>query len=192
MVRLSKIYTRTGDKGETRLVGGQKVPKDSARIGAYGTVDELNATLGLVRVAMRSADAEQACKDEVERFLAKVQNDLFDVGSDLATRIEDRWPGQPLVANDDITDLEQRMDRWNEDLEPLNSFVLPGGNEVSARLHLSRTVCRRAEREIIALAREEQVGELVVPYVNRLSDALFVLSRWVTRAMGSDELLWQK
>lgn len=192
MVRLSKIYTRTGDKGSTRLVGGQKVAKDSQRIAAYGTVDELNATLGLVRVAMRASDAEPAVKDDVEAFLRRVQNELFDLGSDLATRIEDRWPGQPLVELDDVTELERRMDAWNEDLAPLDSFVLPGGNEVAARLHLARTVCRRAEREVVTLAGEEPIGEPVVPYVNRLSDALFVLSRWVTHRMGAEEFLWEK
>lgn len=192
MVRLSKIYTKTGDKGSTRLVGGQKVQKDSLRIGSYGTVDELNACLGLVRVAMRASDAEQAARDDVETFLRKVQNDLFDVGSDLATRIEDRWPTQPLVDMDDVAELERRMDAWNEELEPLNSFVLPGGNEVAARLHLARTVCRRAERDIVALSREEAIGEPVIPYINRLSDALFVLSRWVTHRMGAEEFLWEK
>ena len=190
MVRLSKIYTRTGDKGETRLVGGQKVPKDGLRIGSYGAVDELNATIGLVRVALQGWD--DPARDDADGFLAKVQNDLFDLGSDLATRLEDRWAGQPLVEASDVTDLERRMDRWNEELEPLESFVLPGGNEATARLHLARTVCRRAERAIIALAREEAIGDPVIPYVNRLSDALFVLGRWLAKHMGTPEPLWQK
>lgn len=192
MVRLSKIYTRTGDKGSTRLVGGQKVAKDTRRIAAYGTIDELNATLGLVRVAMRASDADPAVKEDVEGFLRRVQNALFDVGSDLATYLEDRWAGQPLVEMQDVEELERRMDAWNDSLEPLDSFVLPGGNEVAARLHLARTVCRRAEREIVTLAREEPIGDPVIPYVNRLSDALFVLSRWVTHRMGAEEFLWEK
>ncbi|GMV39587.1 MAG: ATP--cob(I)alamin adenosyltransferase [Myxococcales bacterium] len=192
MVRLSKIYTKTGDKGSTRLVGGQKVPKDSLRIASYGTVDELNACLGLVRVAMRASDADPAARADIEAFLRRVQNELFDLGSDLATRMEDRWPGQPLVDMDDVTELERRMDAWNDELAPLDSFVLPGGNEVAARLHLARTVCRRAERDIVALSREEPLGEPVIPYINRLSDALFVLSRWVTHRMGAEEFLWEK
>lgn len=192
MVRLSKIYTKTGDKGSTRLVGGQKVPKDSLRIASYGTVDELNACLGLVRVAMRASDADPVARADIEAFLRRVQNELFDLGSDLATRMEDRWPGQPLVDMDDVTELERRMDAWNDELAPLDSFVLPGGNEVAARLHLARTVCRRAERDIVALSREEPLGEPVIPYINRLSDALFVLSRWVTHRMGAEEFLWEK
>lgn len=192
MVRLSKIYTRTGDGGSTRLVGGQKVDKDSPRITAYGTVDELNATLGLVRVANRSETADVTTRAVLEAFLRRVQNDLFDLGSDLATRLEDRWEGQPLVDPADIDDLEHRMDVWNEELEPLNSFVLPGGNEVTARLHLARTVCRRAEREILTLRRHEPIGEHCVPYINRLSDALFVASRWMTAQTGAEEFLWEK
>jgi cob(I)alamin adenosyltransferase len=192
MVRLSKIYTRTGDGGHTRLVGGQKVPKNSLRIEAYGTVDELNSTLGLVRVTNLTETQVDTVRDSIEAFLERTQNKLFDLGSDLATQMADRWPGQPLVEAADATALEELMDRWNEDLEPLNSFVLPGGNLVSAHLHLARTVCRRAERRILDLAGAEPIGEAVVPYVNRLSDALFVLSRWVVHQTGASEFLWKK
>jgi cob(I)alamin adenosyltransferase len=192
MVRLSKIYTRTGDAGFTRLVGGQKVPKESRRIETYGTVDELNATMGLARVFNRRDTEDAEVREAIEAFLRRVQNDLFDLGSDLATRIEDRWAGQPLVEQADIDALEAQMDAWNEELDPLDSFVLPGGNAVTAFLHQARTICRRAERHIVALSREEAVGPEVIPYINRLSDALFVMSRWVTHRTGAEEFLWDK
>jgi cob(I)alamin adenosyltransferase len=191
MVRLSKIYTRTGDKGQTRLVGGQKVEKDSLRIEAYGTIDELNAILGMVRTANRET-SDGDLRNTIDTFLRKTQNDLFNLGSDLATQIEDRWEGQPLISAEDTTGLEQQIDAWNEDLKPLDSFVLPGGNEVCALLHLARTVCRRAERILVTTSREETLGDEVIPYVNRLSDALFVMSRWVTYQCGEDEPLWEK
>ncbi len=189
MVRLNRIYTRTGDKGDTRLVGGQSVPKDSLRIEAYGTVDELNAILGLVRSFLPEAQKGPA-RDRLEAWLKTTQNDLFDLGSDLATRLEDRWEGQPLVEGPAVEALEQLMDSLNEDLEPLKSFVLPGGGKVNAFLHQARTVCRRAERITIALSREEPIGDQVIPYINRLSDALFVWSRWVARHLGQEEFLW--
>ena len=192
MVRLTKIYTRTGDKGETRLVGGQKVPKDALRIEAYGTIDELNAVVGLARTFLSPSPAEPASKARLEVWLRRLQNRLFDLGSDLATRIEDRWEGQPLIHSKDVKELEDLMDELNEELPPLDSFVLPGGGPVTAFLHQARTVCRRAERIVIRLAREEPVGEFVVPYVNRLSDALFVWSRWVTRRLDEPECLWEK
>ena len=192
MVRLSKIYTRTGDKGKTRLVGGQKVDKDSCRLEAYGTVDELNAVLGMVGASVASHGPDAATREEVEGFLRQTQNDLFDLGSDLATELADRWEGQPLISADDTTRLEHCIDRWNEELEPLDSFVLPGGNEVAAALHLARTVCRRAERIVVTLARDEAIGDDVLPFINRLSDALFVLSRWYIHRCGDSELLWQK
>ncbi len=193
MVRLTKIYTRTGDGGETRLVGGQKVPKDSLRIEAYGTVDELNTTLGLVRAALFVPESSLGTEDRdaLLRWIHRVQQCLFNLGSDLATTMEDRWPGQPLITAADITALEETIDQWNESLEPLKSFVLPGGSLAVAHLHQARTVCRRAERRVLTLARSEVVGELVVPYLNRLSDALFVASRWVGLRSGEDEVLWE-
>jgi cob(I)alamin adenosyltransferase len=190
MVRLNRIYTRTGDKGETRLVGGQAVPKDSLRIEAYGTVDELNSVLGLVRTfSPESGDAEARAR--LDDWLRRTQNSLFDLGSDLATRLEDRWENQPLIDADDVTELETLMDSLNEDLDPLKSFVLPGGGPLNAFLHQARTVCRRAERIILALSRDEEIGEFVIPYVNRLSDALFVWSRWVSKRFGEAEYLWE-
>ena len=191
MVRLTKIYTRTGDGGTTRLVGGQEVAKDSLRIASYGTVDELNACVGLVRVELARSDAVPGpAKETLAEWLEGVQQALFNLGSDLATRLEDRWEGQPLATQSDVDALETLIDTMNEELEPLKSFVLPGGGPVCATLHLARTVCRRAERHVVTLASEEPVGEQVVPYLNRLSDALFVASRWVAHRADQDETLW--
>ena len=190
MVRLTKIYTRTGDTGTTRLVGGQVVPKEDLRIEAYGTIDELNAILGLARDSLNRISIPTDAKGSLEEFFQEVQNNLFNLGSDLATRIEDRWPGMPLVNETDTTELESTIDVWNADLPALESFVLPGGNETAAHLHLARTVCRRAERRITALVRDEDLGPNVIPYVNRLSDALFVLSRYVIFLAGDSEILW--
>jgi cob(I)alamin adenosyltransferase len=196
MVTLSRIYTRTGDSGTTRLVGGQEVVKDCRRIEAYGTVDELNSVIGLARMELlRPTDGTTIDADEVarlDRFFLDLQQDLFDLGSDLATLLPDRWAGQPLVEQADIDALEQLIDAENSHLGVLKSFVLPGGTRLNALLHLARTVCRRAERATIALSHEEPVGPLVVPYLNRLSDALFVLSRRVSQLAGSPEVLWRK
>ncbi|MCA9513891.1 MAG: cob(I)yrinic acid a,c-diamide adenosyltransferase [Myxococcales bacterium] len=193
MVTLSKIYTKTGDGGTTRLVGGQEVDKDSLRIEAYGTVDELNAVLGQVRAELTAEDAVPAAdRARLDAVLGGVQQKLFDLGSDLATLLPDRWPGQPLVHADDVAALERLIDAENAPLGVLKSFVLPGGSRVNASLHLARTVCRRAERRTIALARAEAVGDTVIPYLNRLSDALFVLSRRVSQLAGHPEVLWEK
>lgn len=196
MVTLSKIYTRTGDGGSTRLVGGQAVPKDSPRIEAYGTVDELNAIMGMVRMEILAPsdgttlpEAEQA---RLEAWCRDLQQALFDLGSDLATRLEDRWEGQPLVSQADIDALEAFMDAENTHLGILKSFVLPGGTRLNALLHHARTVCRRAERETIRLSATEAIGDLVIPYLNRLSDALFVLSRRASQLAGVSEVLWRK
>lgn len=191
MVRLTKIYTRTGDTGTTRLVGGQIVPKEDLRIESYGTIDELNAILGLSRDAMTRSSISKKHQGALEIFFQATQNNLFNLGSDLATRIEDRWEGMPLIDGDDTAALEQYIDAWNSELNPLESFVLPGGNEVAAQLHLARTVCRRAERRIVSLGRQEELGKDVIPYVNRLSDTLFVLSRYVIYLCGDEELLWE-
>ena len=191
MVRLTKIYTRHGDKGTTRLVGGQEVPKEDARISAYGVIDELNAVLGMCRISTGKLEVnDPSILVELDAFYAIVQNNLFNLGSDLATRIEDRWEGMPLVAASDATFLESHIDQWNAGLPSLESFVLPGGSEAAAHLHLARTVCRRAEREIVSLSRQEEIGEFVVPYVNRLSDALFVMSRYVIHLEAKEEVLW--
>jgi cob(I)alamin adenosyltransferase len=190
MVRLTKIYTRAGDKGQTRLVGGQKVAKDSARIECYGTVDELMACVGLARTELEEPGAPPGAA-ELAAVLRRVQNELFNLGSDLATLPEDRHPQQPIVEARHVQALEREIDAWNEHLPELRSFVLPGGGRVAAQLHLARTVCRRAERLAVRLAAVEPVGEQVIPYLNRLSDALFVMSRHAARLYGQPEPLWE-
>jgi len=193
MVTLSKIYTRTGDGGSTRLVGGQEVRKDSLRIEAYGTVDELNAVIGVVRAELAATGAiAEETRAPLDAWLYEVQQRLFDLGSDLATLIEDRWPGMPLIEDGHVTALERFIDAQNDGLPVLKSFVLPGRGRLNAELHVARTVCRRAERRTLSLAETEPVGEHVIPYLNRLSDALFVLSRRVSHLAGEPEVLWVK
>ena len=192
MVRLTKIYTRTGDGGTARLVGGQEVAKDGLRIEAYGTVDELNAVVGMVRVAVAGGDAlAEVDRQSFDAWLGDVQQRLFDLGSDLATRLEDRFEGQPVISPAQIEGLEAQIDTWNAELAPLQSFVLPGGGAIGAPLHLARTVCRRAERRTVTLSGAEPVGDQVIPYLNRLSDALFVASRWIAKRAGEAEALWE-
>jgi cob(I)alamin adenosyltransferase len=190
MVRLNRIYTKAGDGGETRLVGGQKVAKNSARIEAYGTVDELSSCLGLARAALATAPVPPGAA-ELSDVIRRVQNELFNLGSDLATLPEDRHPKQPVTEARHVTALEREIDAWNEALPELRSFVLPGGGWVAATLHLARTVCRRSERLVITLRATEGVGDQVVPYLNRLSDALFVMSRHASRLYGEPEPLWE-
>jgi cob(I)alamin adenosyltransferase len=187
MVRINRVYTRTGDKGKTGLVGGKRVAKDHPRIEAYGTVDELNATIGMVRAALLRSKARAA----LDAILARVQNELFDLGAELATPDAARRKKVPALHERHVIALEKEMDVLNEDLPELRSFVLPGGGEVAALLHLARTVCRRAERRALTLARKEAVGSQAIPYLNRLSDALFVFSRHAARADGHDEPLWE-
>jgi cob(I)alamin adenosyltransferase len=190
MVRLNRIYTKAGDAGQTRLVGGQKVGKDSLRLECYGTVDELMAAIGLARTALAEPDAPPGGA-ELEDVLRRVQNELFNVGSDLATLPEDRHPKQPVIEIRHVEALEQAMDRWNEQLPELRSFILPGGGWVASYLHLARTICRRAERLVVRLAASEPVSGPVIPYLNRLSDALFVMSRHASRLYGQPEPLWE-
>ena len=191
-MRITKVYTRKGDKGETGLVGNRRVPKDSLRITAYGTVDELNSVLG-VAIAMNQKFSQQAgLKVRLDKELVQIQNELFVLGSDLATRVEDRWKDMPLIGQLHIDALEALMDGLEKELKPLEEFILPGGGPVAAHLHLARTVCRRAERSCVALRREEPIGDFVIPYLNRLSDALFVLARWVSRCGGEPEILWKR
>jgi len=190
MVRLNRIYTKAGDGGQTRLVGGQKVGKDSLRIEAYGTVDELSACIGLARTALETPPAP-AEAPALAAVLGRVQNELFNLGSDLATLVEDRHPKQPLIEARHVEALEHEIDGWNQDLPELRSFILPGGGWVASYLHLARTVCRRAERLAVRLAAAETIGDQVVPYLNRLSDALFVMSRHASRIYGQPEPLWE-
>ena len=191
-VRINRVYTRTGDKGETALVGGKRVPKDSLRIEAYGAIDELNSIVGLARVFNEeSLDAGEAHRflDEV---LCRVQDELFDLGSELATPPEFFQPGMYRVSESEIERLEKLMDKCQKELEPLKSFILPGGGRVGAHLHQCRTVCRRAERDILRLSRQEQINPDVIKYINRLSDLFFVLSRWIAKQTGEQEYLWQR
>jgi cob(I)alamin adenosyltransferase len=185
MVRINRVYTKTGDDGTTALVGGDRVPKDDPRIDAYGTVDELNATVGLVIAAL--ARSQAAAK--LTPILTRVQNELFNLGAELAT--PDQHRKVPSVQERHIESLEREMDELNDELPELRSFVLPGGGDAAAALHLARTVCRRAERCIVALARGATVAPEAIRYVNRLSDALFVFSRWTARADGQPEPLWE-
>ena len=189
-MRLNRIYTKAGDGGETRLVGGQKVAKDSARIETYGTVDELSSCLGLARAALATAPVPAGAA-ELSEVIKRIQNELFNLGSDLATLPEDRHPQQPLIEARHVTALEHEIDAWNETIPPLRSFVLPGGGWVASTLHLARTVCRRAERLVVSLRATESVGDQVLPYLNRLSDALFVMSRHASRLYAEPEPLWE-
>jgi cob(I)alamin adenosyltransferase len=174
--RLSKIYTRTGDDGSTGLGDGTRVPKDSPRVAAYGTTDELNCAIGLVL----------ACEvpETVRELLMQVQHTLFDLGGELCI------PGMEMVHGADVDRLEQALDGFNADLPPLKEFILPGGGPASAHCHLARTICRRAERCVVTLARTESVRAEPLRYLNRLSDLLFVLSRVLARASGHGEVLW--
>jgi cob(I)alamin adenosyltransferase len=187
MVYLSRIYTKTGDKGDTSLGDGSRVSKDHTRVAAYGTVDELNAVLGI----LQSSVAHDGTASSVKELLRQIQNDLFDVGADLCVpsapeeKAGERLRVQPEQANR----LETAIDRLNASLAPLTSFVLPGGHPAAAWCHLARTVCRRAERDVVTLARTEKINPAVVVYLNRLSDLLFVLAR-VLNDDGKGDVLW--
>ena len=174
--RLSKIYTRTGDDGTTGLGDGSRVDKDSLRVETFGTVDELNSIIGLV-LASRVNDAVRDC-------LTRTQHELFDLGGELC------MPGYTLIPETCVDQLEAELDRFNEDLPPLKDFILPGGSEPAARCHLARTVCRRAERLMVSLAKIEDINEVSLRYLNRLSDLLFVIARVLARANGGSEVLW--
>ncbi len=189
-VYLSRIYTKTGDKGQTALVGGKMVAKDSPRIEGYGTVDELNAILGLVRKANLDEAGPANAKARIDSILQRAQNELFNLGSLLATLPEDLDPKQPRIEARHVEALEKDIDELNEHLPPLRSFTLPGGGWVSSYLHLARTVCRRAERVVVHLAAQEPVDAECVRYLNRLSDALYVIGRWNVRERGEIEPLW--
>jgi len=180
-VRLTRIYTRGGDAGETSLGDGSRVSKLDTRIAAFGTVDELNALLGLLLA--------RGCPAEMTAPLARIQNELFDVGADLS--VPAGVEGRLRVTQQQVDELERHCDRFNESLAELRSFVLPGGTEAAALLHVARTVCRRAEREALAAAAEHDVHPLVTVYLNRLSDLLFILARAANAAAGVEEPLWQ-
>lgn len=176
--RLSKIYTRTGDAGTTGLGDGQRVSKDSLRIHSLGEVDEVNAVIGLLLT--------EQLPEDVGVLLTGVQHDLFDLGGEICI------PGMALITPRQVEHLEAELDRLNEPLPPLKDFILPGGSRAAALAHHARTVCRRAERSVVALAQEEAVNDAPRQYLNRLSDLLFVLGRVLNRAAGRDDVLWQK
>ena len=191
-MRITRVYTRTGDRGETRLVGGKAVPKDHVRIEAYGTVDELNAIIGLIRTFLSMSSAEPTAKQTLDTMLEEIQHQLFDVGSELATPPESRWDGMIPIGDVDTTLLETWIDQLNEELPPLKEFILPGGGPVGSFFHQGRTVCRRADREVLRLITEEpDTGEGVLRYLNRLSDWLFVAGRWSAKACNEAEHLWR-
>ncbi len=192
-IRLTRIYTRSGDQGLTGLVGGERVPKESDRLEAYGTIDELNSIVGIVRTYL--PDYRERLGDDFgwySEMLRRVQNELFDVGSELATPESAAYPEMHRMGAGEIEALEREMDRMQEALEPLKSFTLPGGGALNAFLHQARTVCRRAERVGWRLSRAEPVNEHLLKYVNRLSDHLFVQSRWVAKRLGEAEFLWDR
>lgn len=190
MVRITKVYTRSGDTGDTGLVGGTRIPKDAPRIESYGTVDELNSIVGLCRSFLAQKEASVR-RDKLDLILEAIHQKLFDLGSELATLPGDEYEGQITLQPEDADWLEEVIDAMNEELEPLRSFILPGGTPLNAFLHQARTVCRRAERDVIRLSREDPVNPEVVKYLNRLSDFLFVAGRWVTATLGEQETLWQ-
>ncbi|HVA38713.1 MAG TPA: cob(I)yrinic acid a,c-diamide adenosyltransferase [Candidatus Dormibacteraeota bacterium] len=189
MPKLTRIYTRTGDAGTTGLVGGQRVPKDHLRIECYGTVDECSSTIGLARRALAEREGHGHART-LDAWLAWTQDVLFNLGADLATLKENRWEGMPLVQQRDIDFLERAIDRAQQDLEPLANFIHPGGSYPGGFLHVARTICRRAERLLARLQREDQLDPLPLKFVNRLSDALFVWARWINHDLGEPEHLW--
>ena len=183
MVLLSRIYTKTGDKGTTALGDGRRVSKDAPRIEAYGTVDELNSHIG--------AAVATGLDPILQGELARIQNDLFHLGSDLCVPEEDKARFKvPQIEQRHVDALEQLMDRLSAELSPLENFVLPGGSPGAAHLHVARTVCRRAERLVIALSRKEAVGPFAIKYLNRLSDALFVMARYENKRQGIPDVCW--
>ena len=186
MVHINRVYTKGGDGGETALIGGQRVSKASERINGYGTVDERNAALGVVRHFL-------AASPSAERLLpsiARIQNELFNLGCELATPDPERRAASPKSLDEAIEQLEREIDALNDELPELTSFILPGGGAVSAHLHVARTLCRRCERLVVALADKEDVSSEAIRYLNRLSDALFVFGRWAAKTDGEPEPLW--
>jgi cob(I)alamin adenosyltransferase len=188
---INRVYTRQGDGGETALAGGQRVPKDGLRISAYGAVDELNSLLGLARASVAELTEDTPQLLPLGNILLRVQHELFNLGSILATLPEDVHPKQARITDADVTQLEREMDRMGAELQPLRSFVLPGGSRLNAELHVCRTVCRRAERDLVALSRVESIPPETLRYLNRLSDALFVWSRWASHALLAMETVWE-
>lgn len=187
---INRVYTRKGDSGTTRLVGGQKVAKYASRIEAYGTLDELNSFVGAARLSIQQDHPASDGFSHLARTLFRVQHELFNLGAVLATLPEDVKEYMPRVTQEDVDALEASIDKHNADLPELRSFVLPGGTRICVELHQCRTICRRAERHVVALAQKEEVDEVSIAYLNRLSDAFFVWSRWAAVTAGDREVTW--
>lgn len=182
-----KIYTRSGDKGSTALFAGGRVSKSHLRVEAYGTVDELNSYLGLIRSTIHQQDSSSA----IDAVLERIQNELFILGADLATPFDAKAEWLQRLPSDKASALEADIDSLDADLDPLTAFILPGGTPAAAHSHVARTICRRAERRCVALAEAENINEAVVPYLNRLSDYLFTLARWLNKMADEGEVRWQ-
>ena len=191
-IRINKVYTRTGDDGQTGVVGGARIPKSSPRIAAYGDVDELNSVMGVVRAELAGPASEgDAAAASLDQVLGYIQQELFDLGSELATPPDAEYEGMLHMGEEHVTRLEGFVDDLQEDLEPLESFILPGGGKAGALLHLARTVCRRAERHVTELVSDGGTSAWTARYLNRLSDLLFVQARWIASQTGHPEALWQ-
>jgi cob(I)alamin adenosyltransferase len=191
MPRIPRIYTRTGDKGMTGLVGGGRVKKSALRIETYGTLDELSSAIGIARAALRPLLANEHRAARLDAWLAWTQDGLFDLGSELATPPKDRRDGAPAIRPTDVAALERAIDRAQAELPPLSQFIHPGGSAAGAQLHFARTICRRAERLLVALIDNDEEPSLQpLRYLNRLSDALFVWARWINDALGAAEHVW--
>ena len=189
-IRINKVYTKNGDSGKTNLIGGSLVDKDDLRIEAYGTVDELQAIIGLCIVNIEKLNIDKNIKNNSRSIYHRIQNELFNLGSSLSRVTINKNLDVPMVSKENITELEIEMDEVNKSLPELTSFVLPGGSEINVTFHIARTVCRRAERHCVTLSKESNIDANVIPYLNRLSDHLFVFSRWFSKLIGSDENLW--
>lgn len=188
---INRVYTKRGDAGQTNLAGGQQRYKDDTRIEAYGALDELNSFIGLARQTVVDSATAYPALAELAAILIRVQHELFNAGSILATLPEDVHPNQARITAAETRQLEREIDRMNEAPGPLRSFVLPGGSKLNAELHICRTVCRRAERIAVTLARAERIDDEIIRYLNRLSDAFFVWSRWASHQTGTPEVLWE-
>jgi len=186
-IHINKVYTRKGDKGKTRLIGGEECWKDDAKIEAFGTVDELNASIGICRELLAKQQNDQF--GSLISFLKSIQNELFNLGTQLASPVEDTK--LPRLSDNAISMLELEIDKANKSLSELNSFVLPGGSVINAQFHMARNICRRSERRTITLTKNENINNENICYLNRLSDALFVWSRWVSQILGDSENLWK-
>lgn len=192
-MRITRVYTKTGDQGSTSLADGSRVSKADLRLDTYGTVDELNAIVGLCRNTVLTPDAlPEGHRSTLDDWLERIQNDLFNLGGDLATPLASRWESMVVVGETEIHHLECMIDHMQKILPPLREFVLPGGTQLNAQLHLARTVCRRAERCAVELQEQAEINPQAVPFLNRLSDFFFVASRWVLFAMNAPETTWKK